>query len=74
MDNIIKYDVRKYVEEVIKKEFSSKNNEEKFLSDNRKRNDGSACRICDSLRRDQFAGNSYGNGDGLLMVPFGIVY
>jgi len=28
MDDIIKYDVRTYVEEVIKKELSSKNNEE----------------------------------------------
>jgi hypothetical protein len=36
MDDIIKYDVRTYVEELIKKEFASKNNEEKIFSENRK--------------------------------------
>ena len=40
MDDIIKYDVRTYVEELIKKEFSSKNNEEKVFSDNGKTNTG----------------------------------
>ena len=40
MNDIIKYDVRIYVEELIKKEFSSKNNEEKTLSDKRKINTG----------------------------------
>lgn len=34
MDNIIKYDVRTYVQELIKNEFSSQNNEEKVLSEN----------------------------------------
>jgi hypothetical protein len=33
MDDIIKYDVRTYVEELIKKDLPSKNNEEKVLSD-----------------------------------------
>ena len=32
MDDIIKYDVRTYVEALIKKEFSSKKNEEEVLS------------------------------------------
>ena len=40
MDDITKYDVRTYVEELIKKEFSSKNNEEKVLSENRKTDTG----------------------------------
>jgi len=40
MADIIKYDVRTYVEELIKNEFSSKNNEEKVLSDNGKTNTG----------------------------------
>jgi len=40
MTDIIKYNVRTYVEELIKKEFSSKNNEEKALSDKRKTNTG----------------------------------
>jgi hypothetical protein len=38
MDDIIKYDVRTYVEELIKEEFSSKNNEDKTLSDKREIN------------------------------------
>lgn len=40
MADIIKYDVRTYVEELIKNEFSSKNNEEKVLSENRKTDTG----------------------------------
>jgi len=40
MDDIIKYDVRTYVEELIKEEFSSKNNEDKTLSDKREINTG----------------------------------
>lgn len=40
MDDIIKYDVRTYVEELVKKEFSFKNNEEKIFSDNSKTNTG----------------------------------
>ncbi len=40
MDNIIKYDVRTYVQELIKKEFSSQNNEEKVLTENCKTNTG----------------------------------
>lgn len=40
MDAIIKYDVRTYVEELIKKEFSLKNNEEEVLSNNSKTNTG----------------------------------
>jgi hypothetical protein len=40
MDDIIKYDVWTYVEELIKNEFSSKNNEEKILSENRKADTG----------------------------------
>jgi hypothetical protein len=40
MDDIIKYDVRTYVEELIKKNFSSKNNQEKVLSENRKTDTG----------------------------------
>lgn len=40
MDDIIKYDVRTCVEELIKKEFSSKNNQEKVLSENRKTDTG----------------------------------
>jgi hypothetical protein len=40
MADIIKYDVQTYVEELIKEEFSSKNNEEKTLSDKRKTNTG----------------------------------
>jgi len=40
MDDIIKYDVRTYVEELIKKQFSSKNNQEKVLSENRKTDTG----------------------------------
>ena len=40
MADIMKDDVRTYVEKLIKKEFSSKKNEEKVLSDNRKRNTG----------------------------------
>jgi len=36
MDDITKYDVKTYVEELMKKEFPSKNNKEKVLSDNRK--------------------------------------
>ena len=40
MTDIIKYNVRTYVEELIKKEFSSKNNEEKTFSENRKTDTG----------------------------------
>ena len=40
MTDIIKYDVRTYVQELIKKNFSSKNNEEKALSENRKTDTG----------------------------------
>ena len=40
MDDIIKYDVRTYVQKLIEKEFSSKNNEEKILSENRKTDTG----------------------------------
>lgn len=40
MADIIKYDVRTYVLKLIKKEFSSKNNEEKVFPDNRKINTG----------------------------------
>ena len=36
MADIINYDVRTYVQELMKKEFSSKNNEEKVFSENRK--------------------------------------
>ena len=43
MANIMKDDVRTYVEELIKNEFMPKNNEEKFLSDNPKRNTGKHC-------------------------------
>ena len=39
MTDIMKYNVRTYVEELIKNEFSSKNNE-KALSDKRKTNTG----------------------------------
>ena len=35
MDDIIKYDVRTCVQELFKKEFPSKTNEEKVLSENR---------------------------------------
>ena len=38
MTDIIKYNVRTYVEELIKKEFWSKNNKEKALADKRKKN------------------------------------
>jgi hypothetical protein len=38
MADIIKDDVRTYVEELIKREFSTKNNEGKVLSVNRKTN------------------------------------
>ncbi len=40
MEDIIKYDVRTYVEELIKNEFSSKDNEEKILSENCKTDTG----------------------------------
>ncbi len=40
MTDIINYDARTYVQKLIKKEFSSKNNEEKVLSDNRKTDTG----------------------------------
>jgi hypothetical protein len=40
MHDIINFDVPTYVGELIKKEFSSKNNEEKFFSDTRKTNTG----------------------------------
>jgi len=40
MAEIMKADVRTYVEELFKKEFSSKNNEEKVLSENGKTNSG----------------------------------
>ena len=40
MDDIIKYDAQTYVEELIKKESSFKNNEEKVLSKNRKTDTG----------------------------------
>ena len=40
MAHILKDDVRTYVQGLIKKEFSSKNNEEKFLSDKRETNTG----------------------------------
>jgi hypothetical protein len=40
MDDIIKHDVRTYVEKLIKEEFSSKNNEEKVLSENRRTDTG----------------------------------
>ena len=45
MANIMKDDVRTYVEELIKNEFMPKNNEEKFLSDNPKRNTGKHCNV-----------------------------
>jgi hypothetical protein len=38
MADIIKFDVRTYVEKLIKKEFSPKNNEEKVVLDKRKAN------------------------------------
>ena len=40
MADIMKDDVRTYVEELIKREFSTKNNEGKVLSDNRITNTG----------------------------------
>ena len=40
MVDIIKYDARTYIEALIKKEFSSKNNQEKVLSENRKTDTG----------------------------------
>jgi len=40
MDDIINYDVRTYVEELIKKEFSCNNCEEIVLSDKGKTNTG----------------------------------
>ncbi len=40
MDDIIKHDVRTYVQKLIQNEFLSKNNEEKFLSENRKTDTG----------------------------------
>ena len=40
MADIIKYDVRTYVEELIKEKFPSKNKQEKILSDKREINMG----------------------------------
>jgi hypothetical protein len=40
MADIIDYDVRTYVQELMKIEFSSKNNEEKVFSENRKTDTG----------------------------------
>ena len=40
MTDIIKYNIRTYVEELIKKEILSKNNEEKVLSNNGKTKTG----------------------------------
>ena len=45
MADIIKYDVQTYVEKLIKNEFSSKNNEEKVLSENRKPDTGEHCKL-----------------------------
>jgi hypothetical protein len=40
MNDIIKYDVRTYVQELMKKEFPSKNNKEKVFSENRETDTG----------------------------------
>ena len=43
--DIIKCDVRTYVEELIKKEFASKDNKEKILSENRKTDPVEYCKV-----------------------------
>jgi len=45
MADIIKYDVRTYVQKLIQNEFSSKNNQEKILSEKRKPDTGEHCKV-----------------------------